>query len=192
MMDNPAQIQEKSTESLLEILMRFTPATLALAALLATVSSAGIGQRPDTQIEPLSVEWVKQGDAAVTSGDLAAATDAYETALAVDPRNRAAYIALAQVARKQGLQGKAIRLYREALLIDPTDVQALSGQGQAMVEKGAIAKAQENLARVKSICKDNCAPAVQLSAAIDKGAPQTALTAKDVTPAPKVAPTEQP
>lgn len=172
--------------------MRFTPATLALAAVLATVSSAGISQRPDAQIEPRSIEWTRMGDAAQAGGDLSGATDAYESALAIDPRNRAAYVALAQVARKQGLQGKAIRLYNEALLIDPTDVQALAGQGQAMVEKGALAKARENLARVKSICRADCASAVQLSAAIDKGAPQTALTAKDVTPAPKVVPTKQP
>jgi tetratricopeptide (TPR) repeat protein len=191
-MDKQTTNRAKSTESFLEILMRFTPATLALAAVLATVSSAGIGQRPDAQIEPLSLEWARAGDAAVAAGNLSGANDAYETALAVDPRNRGAYVSLAQVARKQGLQGKAIRLYREALLIDPTDVQALSGQGQAMVEKGAIAKARETLARVKSLCRDNCAPAVTLAAAIDRGAPPTVLSAKDVVPAPKVVPTEQP
>jgi tetratricopeptide (TPR) repeat protein len=120
---------ENPRDSFLETLMRFTPASLALAALLATVSSTGMSQRPDTQIEPLSIEWQKAGDAAMRGGDLTAATDAFESALAADPRNRAVYVALAQVARKQGLQGKAIRLYGEALLLDPTDVQALSGAG---------------------------------------------------------------
>lgn len=172
--------------------MRFTPASLALAALLATVSSTGMSQRPDTQIEPLSIEWQKAGDAAMRGGDLTAATDAFESALAADPRNRAVYVALAQVARKQGLQGKAIRLYGEALLLDPTDVQALSGQGQAMVEKGAVERAKENLTLVKGICKDGCPALAQLSAAIDKGPPPAVLTAKDVTPKPSVTPAEQP
>ncbi len=177
------------TESMLETIMRFTPASLALAALFATVSSVGISQRPDAQIEPLSLEWLKKGEAAAGSGDLVAATDALETALAVDPRNRGAYLALGKVARQQGLQGKAIRYYREALLLDPTDVQALAGQGQAMVEKGAVAKARENLAQVRNLCKGDCAAATQLSAAIDKGAPPMVLTAKDVTAVPTVVPT---
>jgi tetratricopeptide (TPR) repeat protein len=183
---------ENLRDSFLETLMRFTPASLALAALLATVSSTGMSQRPDTQIEPLSIEWQKAGDAAMHAGDLTAATDAFESALAADPRNRAVYVALAQVARKQGLQGKAIRLYGEALLLDPTDVQALSGQGQAMVEKGAVERAKENLTLVKGICKDGCPALAQLSAAIDKGPPPAVLTAKDVTPKPSVTPAEQP
>ncbi|MEJ7927259.1 hypothetical protein WG908_10895 [Sphingobium sp. AN641] len=172
--------------------MRFTPASIALAVLLTTVSSVGLTQRPDAQIDPLSIEWMRAGEGAAKAGDLSAATDAYETALAVDPRNRGAYIALAGVARAQGLQGKAIRLYREALLLDPTDVYALVGQGEAMVEKGAVAKAKENLAQAQKICADNCAPLGKLAAAIQKGAPPTVLSAKDAIPAPKIVPTETP
>lgn len=172
--------------------MRFTPASIALAVLLTSVSSAGLSQRPDAQIAPLSIEWQKAGEAARAAGNLSGANDALESALAVDPRNRAAYIELAQVARAQGLQGKAIRLYREALLLDPTDVSALVGQGEAMVEKGAVAKARENLAQAQKICADNCAPLGKLAAAIQKGAPPTVLSAKDAIPAPKVVPTETP
>lgn len=172
--------------------MRFTPASIALAALLTTVSSVGLSQRPDAQIDPRSTEWMRAGAAAARAGDLDAATDAYESALAVDPRNRSAYVALAGVARAQGLQGKAIRLYRDALALDPTDMNALVGQGEAMVEKGAIAKAKEVLAQAKSVCGVNCAPLAQLSAAIEKGPPATVLSAKDVTPTPNAVPTKQP
>ncbi len=183
---------ETPKHSTLETIMRFTPATIALAALFATVSSVGVSQRPDAQIEPLSLEWQKKGEAAQQAGDLNGATDALETALAIDPRNRGAYLSLGKVARAQGLQGKAIRYYREALLLDPTDVQALAGQGQAMVEKGALAKARENLAQVKTLCKSDCPAATQLAAAIAKGVPPTVLTAKEVTPTPTVVPTERP
>ncbi len=106
--------------------MRFTPASIALAVLLTTVSSVGLTQRPDSQISPLSIEWQKAGEAARKAGNYQGATDALESALAVDPRNRMAYIELAEVARAQGLQGKAIRLYREALLLEPNDVAAWS------------------------------------------------------------------
>lgn len=172
--------------------MRFTPASIALAVLLTSVSSAGLSQRPDAQIAPLSIEWQKAGEAARAAGNLSGANDALESALAVDPRNRAAYIELAQVARAQGLQGKAIRLYREALLLDPTDVSALVGQGEAMVEKGAIAKAKDNLAQAQGLCKADCTAVGRLAAAIQKGPPAVALTAKDIAPAPKTAPTETP
>lgn len=191
-MDIAPQSRENRPESLLETLMRFTPASIALAALLTTVSSVGLTQRPDAQIEPLSLEWMRAGEAAAKAGELSAATDAYESALAVDPRNRAAYVALAGVARAQGLQGKAIRLYREALLLDPTDVHALVGQGEAMVAKGAVAKAKDNLATAQKVCGSDCAALASLSAAIQKGAPPTVLSAKDVIPTPTVPPTEKP
>lgn len=172
--------------------MRFTPASIALAAVLTVVSSAGLSQRPDSQILPLSIEWQKAGEAARKAGNYQGATDALESALTVDPRNRLAYIELAEVARAQGLQGKAIRLYREALLLEPNDVTALVGQGEAMVEKGAIAKAKENLVQAQTVCKASCAAVGQLAAAIEKGPPATVLSAKDKVPAPKATETETP
>lgn len=172
--------------------MRFTPASIALAAVLTTVSSMGLSQRPDTQISPQSIEWQKAGQAARQAGNLAGATDALESALALDPRNRSAFVDLAEVARAQGLQGKAIRLYKEALLLDPTDIVALAGQGEAMVEKGAVARAKEVLAEAQKLCKADCAPVTRLSAAIQKGPPVVALTEKSAVPAPKSSPTETP
>lgn len=188
----PENPPESAPETWLELCMRFTPASIALAVVLTTVSSAGLSQRPDAEISPLSIQWLKAGEAARKAARYEAATDALETALVIDPRNRTAYVELAEVARAQGLQGKAIRLYREALLLDPTDVTALVGQGQAMVEKGAIAKAKENLAQAQSLCKANCGGVERLSAAIAKGPPATVLSAKDNVPTPKGAATETP
>src|SRR3546814_8459872 len=65
--------------------------------------------------------------------------------------------------------GKSIRFYREALLLDPTDLKALAGQGQSMVEKGAIARAKENLAKMQTLCRASCGEVAQLSASIEKG-----------------------
>src|SRR3546814_7209312 len=80
----------------------------------------------------------------------------------------------------QGLTGKSIRFYREALLLDPTDVKALAGQGQSMVEKGAIARAKENLAKMQTLCRASCGEVAQLSASIEKGHEKTLQTANDV------------
>lgn len=158
--------------------MRFTPVTVALALALATVSSASLGQKPDDQIDPRSVALTLQGEAARAAGNLGTANDLFETALAVDPRNRKAYIGLAGVARAQDLPGKAIRLYGEALNIEPNDVVAISGQGEAMVQKGAVERARINLAKAQKLCKAACAPATQLAAAIAKGPPAAVVTAQ--------------
>ncbi|TVV70469.1 tetratricopeptide repeat protein [Sphingomonas solaris] len=164
--------------------MRLSPIAVALSLTLAVVSSAGQGQRPDDQINPRSVALVQQGEAARRAGNFIAATDALETALAVDPRNRAAFLALAQVARQQELPGKAIRLYREALTLEPNDLAALEGQGEAMVQKGAVERARVNLTRIKTLCKVECAPATTLAAAIAKGPPPAVVTAQATTVVP--------
>lgn len=159
--------------------MRLSPAAVALTLVLATVSSSVAGQKPDDQIDPRSVALVTRADAARAAGQLAQAQDLLETALAIDPKNRGAYIAMGKVATAQALPGKAIRFYREALTIDPNDVAALSGQGVALVDRGAVERAKLNLAKVRTLCKAECAPATTLAAAIAKGPPPAVVTAQN-------------
>jgi Tfp pilus assembly protein PilF len=160
-----------------EILMRFSPVAIALSLTLAAVSSGVNGQKADDQINPKSLALLTEGQAALKAGNLQGANDALETALAIDPRNRGAFVALGRVAQAQQLPGKAIRMYFEALALEPNDVAALSAQGEAMVQKGAVERARANLARVKALCKSECAPATELAAAIAKGPPPAAVAA---------------
>ncbi|WP_157220568.1 hypothetical protein [Flavisphingomonas formosensis] len=164
--------------------MRFSPTAIALALSLAAVSSVGQSQKPDDQINPRSIELLQQAETARRAGNLANAEDLLETALAVDPRNRAAFIAMGKVAQAQQLPGKAIRFYREALALEPNDTAALAGQGEAMVQRGAMTRAQANLARIRGICKTECAPATTLAAAIAKGPPAAVMTAQAATTVP--------
>lgn len=145
--------------------MRFTPAAVSLAVLLAVSSSISHGQKPST-VDPRSIQWSERGVAAYSAGKFDAATDAYETSLALDPANRVAYVGLAQVAQSQELPGKAIRYYDQALSLDPKDVNALQQQGIAMLEKGAVESAKGNLARIKENCRTDCAAADKLATAI--------------------------
>lgn len=152
--------------------MRITAISAAAALMVLTLSSALVAQRADDPINPRSVALVAEARAAQAAGNLTGATDALESALAVDPRNRPAYILLADISKTQALPGKAIRLYREALALEPNDPAALRGQGEAMVAKGALAKAKENLAKIKTICGAKaCSDATVLAAAIAKGPP---------------------
>lgn len=157
--------------------------SIAIAAALATVSiSTSLqGQRPDNQIDARSMALLAQGKAARAAGNYDAATDALESAVVVDPRNRAAFVVLAEVAVARDLPGKAIRLYREALLLEPNDVVSLRGQGEALVKKGAVARARDNLAKIRTLCRTGCADATTLAAVIAKGPPIT--TAQVVRPA---------
>lgn len=134
---------------------------------------------PDNQLSPLSLQMLTAGEAQLTAGNTADAIQNFEAALAADPRNRRAYIGLARAAEANGLHGRAIRYYREALQIDPNDLTALELQGIALVERGAKSRAEDNLARVKALCEAPCPPADRLGAAIAKGpAPKPEQTAE--------------
>ncbi len=158
--------------------MRFTVVSAAIALTLISIGTSVNGQRADDQIDARSLALLEKGKAAKAAGNLNAATDALETALVVDPRNRQAFVVLAEVARSRDLNGKAIRLYREALVLEPNDVTALRGQGAAMVSKGAVARAKENLTKIRTICGSDCADATQLAGVIAKGPPLTATAQK--------------
>ena len=156
----------------------------AAALTLLTVSASLHGQKAESQVDPRSLALLAKGRAAQAAGNLDAATDVLETALAVDPRNRKAFDALGEVAQARGLPGKAIRFFREALLLDPNDVVALRGQGEAYVSKGAVQHAKENLARIKTLCgAAGCPESGALAAVIAKGPPVVTASA-DTTPKP--------
>jgi tetratricopeptide (TPR) repeat protein len=164
--------------------MRYSTVAAAAALTLLTVSASLHGQKADAPVDPRSMALLAKGRAAQAAGNLDAATDVLETALAVDPHNREAFVTLGQVAQARGLPGKAIRLYREALLLDPNDLTALKGQGEAYVNKGAVQRARDNLAKIKALCgKAACPESGALAAVIAKG-PPIATASVETTPKP--------
>jgi tetratricopeptide (TPR) repeat protein len=150
---------------MMQISVRF----LALGVAALAVAGPVVGQRPDNQIAPRSIELQQQGEAQIAAGNLMEAGNLLETAVAVDPRNRSAFIDLARVAKQQKLFGKAIRLANEALELEPNDLDAIEVQGEAMVELGAIPRAKENLAKLQKLCASNCRQVSALSNAISRG-----------------------
>lgn len=158
--------------------MRFALPAAALATVFAVTASVGFagGKEPDPQAAAL----VAEGRAALEAGSTQAAIDAFEAALVVDPGYSAIYLELAAAARAEGLQGKAIGYYREAQERDPDNLAAIKGEGEALVEKGAVAAARENLAELEERCGSACNETMQLAAAIDRGPP--VLTAEAVAP----------
>ena len=76
--------------------MRVSFLALGAGLVLASMPVASDAQRADSDVLPSSIALQKQGESAQTAGDLGAAVDFYESALAADPRNRSAIIAMAQ------------------------------------------------------------------------------------------------
>jgi Tfp pilus assembly protein PilF len=149
--------------------MRFFAPVLAASIAALAIAAPVSGQAPDDQIAPKSVQLQKQGESFLAAGKFDQAEDALEASLAVDPRNRWAFVQLARVAEKQQLFGKAVRMANKALLLEPNDPDAIAVQGEAMVELGAIARAQANLQKLQTICAKGCPQLSQLSAAITRG-----------------------
>ena len=171
-----------------ELLMRYTPAALALALLGAVTASVGYSAPPAAPNDPRAVALVALGRAELSAGRPDGAVDAFESALAVQPGSVAIYLALAEATRAQGMQGKALRYYREALALDPQNQLAIAGEGAALVEKGAIEKARRNLTRLQQLCGGTCPATQQLAAAIARGPALQVVTAEAVQVKPVVSP----
>ena len=163
--------------------MGFIPRLLLIGFAGVALGAPVSGQRSDDQINPKSVQLMHQAESLIEAGKLEQAEDLLETALAVDPRNRWAFVDMARTAEKQQLFGKAIRMTNKALLLDPNDADAIAVQGEAMVQLGAVARAQANLQKLQQICAPKgCPQLAQLSSAITRG---PSVAAAKPMPAPK-------
>lgn len=160
--------------------MRYTPAALALS--LAVALTASVGHGAGREADPRAVALLIEGRGELAAGEVQAAIDSFEAALAVDPGYTEVYLDLAEAARLEGLQGKAIHYYREALRREPSNFAAISGEGAALLEKGAVEKARRNLARLESLCGGDCSETRDLAAALARGAQTPVLTAEAITP----------
>ena len=154
--------------------MRFAPAAAALSLLVAVTSS--VGYAGQEKADPRAMMLIAEGRAALAAGEVQGAIDSFEAALAVDPGYTPIFLELANAARAEGLQGKAIRYYREMLTRDPGNLAAISGEGEALVEKGAVEKAKRNLAQLKSMCGTSCPETMALQTTItSNGQPRMAV-----------------
>ena len=164
--------------------MRYAPAALALSLLVGVTAS--MGQGAPREPDPRAAVLLDQGRAALKAGDAQKAIDAFEAALAVDPGYVPTYFDLADGATAEGMQGKAIHYYREALDREPDNLMAISGEGKALFNKGAVEKARRNLARLETLCGANCPEAKALADVIAAGPKVPVVTAEAVTPQPVV------
>ena len=165
--------------------MRFAPVSLALSLVLAISASVG-HSAPGEALDTRALALEGEGRAALAVGDVDKATDAFEAALAVQPGSGRITLELAEAARRQGMQGKALHYYRRVLTNEPHNLDAIAGEGEALAEKGALDKARTNLAKLEALCGVGCSAAQKLSAAIAKGPTAKVVIAADLSPKPEV------
>ena len=165
--------------------MRYTPATLALS-LLAIVTASVTHSAPREKLDAEAKALLKQGRIELREGRVNEAVDAFEAALVRQPGSVTVLLRLAEATRENGLQGKALHYYREALEADPRNLMAIAGEGAALAEKGAVEKARRNLARLEGICGNDCEATRQLASVIARGPAKQIVTAEAVTPEPEV------
>lgn len=166
--------------------MRYTPIAAAISLFVAVSASSSFGQAA-VPVDPRVADLLSTGKAALASGEFESATDRFEAALVLAPGDVRVLVALAEAARGKGLQGRAIHYYREAQERDPGNLAAISGEGAAMAEKGATAKAERNLAKLRSMCGANCAEASALAAVIARGPLPQVKSAEASPPTPPAA-----
>ena len=70
--------------------------------------------------------------------------------------------------RKSGDKQGAQTFYSKALDFDPNHKGTLEYQGELYIENGDIPKAQQNLARLKTLCPDGCEQREDLERALSK------------------------
>lgn len=136
----------------------------------------------DTALAPASVATLSAGEAALAARETQKAVDLFEAALAADPRNVAAYVGLARAAEADGLPGKAVRFYREALELNPQDLQIIEAQGNAYLARGAKGRAEANVERLEQLCQGSCPSADRLKAAIARHRNVAVAAAAPVAP----------
>lgn len=178
-------VRSKTGSYYWDIVMRFSTKVITLSLFFMTVSSIGYTQVADDEINPQALIFMEKAADFTNKGQLDDAIGYYETALALHPRNRKAYIALAEIAEKQKLNGKAITLYKEVLEINPNDQIALIQQGRLFASKGALERAKTNLARLKILCGVNCSDNESLKIAINDAANKGEILASDITVKPE-------
>lgn len=165
--------------------MRFTPAALSLSLALALSASALHSAALVQPLDPRAIALESAGKASLAAGNPQEAIDSFEAALAIQPGSITITLDLADAHRAQGMQGKALHYYRVAIARDPQNLDAIAGEGAALVEKGAVEKARRNLSRLQWLCKD-CSQASNLATLIAKGPSPRIVSADDVKPKPVV------
>lgn len=143
--------------------IRILPALAVCAVLgfgLAPAHAAGGGSSSITAA-PADPDFTA-GRQAIDKKDWGAAIALFQAVVAKDPQNADAFNWLGYAYRNQGDYEKSFANYTKALEIDPRHRGAHEYIGEAYLKTGNLAKAQEHLDKLDSLCLFGCAEYTEL------------------------------
>ena len=150
---------------------------IRIAALCAALIAPSLALAKTPAASPAAV-LIRQAQAALAANKSTDALNIFESAAAVDPNNAAPYLGMAKAYEQLGLRGKALRYYREALTINPNDVDALEAQAIGMIARGKPEQARVDLDRLHKICLKGCTATARVEAALSKAGTQSSMIGK--------------
>ncbi|TAJ30686.1 MAG: DUF115 domain-containing protein [Nitrospirae bacterium] len=101
--------------------------------------------------QPTAEIYAKLGHARLKHGDTEGAVEAWEQALALDPKRADLFKELGLLTLDQGHKGQAEQFFQEAFLLEPDDAESCEKLAQLYLERGAYAEAgicYENVMRL--------------------------------------------
>ncbi len=142
-------------------------ALLAAIALATPQASFAMGSSDPSAGAPKAADPnFAEGKKAIDAKDWPKAVDLFQKVVAKDEKNADAFNWLGYALRNQGDYPKAFAAYEKALGIDPRHKGAHEYIGEAYLKVNDVAKAEEHLKRLDSICTFGCAELTELKAKI--------------------------
>lgn len=139
---------------------------VALALLLTLVP--GMARAVDAASARTSVELGERGIETAARGDLSGARWLFERAIAANPANARAYAHLGSVHQSMGELRLARKYYGIALVIDPTEPDALNRIGQLDLAEGNRTAAEQRLRILRFHC-ETCEQTHELARVLSSG-----------------------
>jgi tetratricopeptide (TPR) repeat protein len=141
-------------------------AALAVSpALLAPPALAAGGTPNDLPARPVDPNFT-EGKKAIDAKDWARAIPLFQQVVAKDDKNADAFNWLGYAWRNQGDYTQSFAAYEKALAIDPRHRGAHEYIGEAYLKTGNLAKAEEHLKRLDSLCTFGCPEYRELKAKV--------------------------
>lgn len=138
---------------------------LAMPAWAAGGGGGGADSQPSNPAKPVDPNFAR-AKAMIEARDYTNSLPLLQQVVAKDPKNADAYNLMGYATRKSGNPNGALQFYNTALSIDPKHLGAHEYLGEAYLQLDRLPEAEQQLARLDSICVFGCSEYKMLKAAV--------------------------
>ena len=139
--------------------------TVMALGLSLPAQAAGGGSVESTPAKPVDANFAR-AKAMIEAKDYKGALPLLQQVVAKEPKNADAYNLMGYATRKSGDPNGSLQYYQQALSIDARHIGAYEYLGEAYLMLGRLPEAEQQLARLDSLCTFGCAEYRQLKAAV--------------------------